>query len=147
MSGDFRITPISLPLPELEPLRREAARYGFRFLERLVADWESGGNRFDQPGERLVGAFASNRLIAVGGISRDPYLAAGNVGRLRHLYVARAHRSRGAGSAVIDDLLLQARGVFHEVRLRTDSEQAARFYLRRGFLPLIDPNASHWRGI
>ncbi len=83
----------------------------------------------------------------MGGLSRDPYVDAGDVGRLRHLYVLNAYRRRGVASALVDDLLGQARGVFTKVRLRTESEQAARFYSRLGFRSIIDPTASHFRPV
>jgi hypothetical protein len=40
-------------------------------------------------------------------------------------------------------LLLEARGVFGELRLRTDTEAAAAFYIRCGFCPAKDATASH----
>ncbi len=139
----MQIRPIALPLPALAPLRLEAAAQGYRFLERLVAEWDDGIIRFDGPGERLLGAFADLRLIGVGGISRDPFVTAGTVGRLRHLYILQAKRRQGVGSALIDHLLQHGRGAFDQVRLRTDRDETARFYIRRGFLPVDDPNASH----
>ncbi len=112
-------------------------------MERLVSEWESGAMRFDGPGECLLGAFDGCDLIGIGGISRDPYLSAPNIGRLRHLYVRKAARRRGVGSALVDQLLAKGRAVFDDVRLRTDCAEAARFYLRKGFVPIDDPSASH----
>jgi hypothetical protein len=41
-------------------------------------------------------AHAGNALAGIAGISRDPYQAASDVGRLRHVYVDdRPYRSRG----------------------------------------------------
>ena len=56
-------------------------------MNRLFFEWTTGLNAFGQPGERFLGVFAGNRLIGVGGLNRDPYVAAPNIGRLRHMYV------------------------------------------------------------
>lgn len=137
------IAPVTLPLPALEPLRIEARAQGFRFLDRFVAAWESGANRFDRPGECLLGALEGNALRAIGGISHDPYVTGGGTGRLRHLYVVQAERRRGLGSALVARLLAESAGVFSQVRLSTDTTAAARFYERCGFQPLADPHATH----
>ncbi|WP_426530390.1 GNAT family N-acetyltransferase [Bradyrhizobium sp. McL0615] len=127
----------------IEPLRTDAARQGFRFVERLVSDWTSGANTFGQPGERILGAFTDAMLVGVGGLNRDPYAADPAVGRIRHLYVRSDHRRSGIGRAMVDHLLNEARLTFSQVRLRTDTEEAARFYLRCGFSPRNEPTASH----
>ena len=130
----------SLPVG-LEHLRDEAARDGFGFLERLVADWASGANTFSRPGECLLGALADGRLVGVGGLNVDPYSPRTDLGRIRHVYVLDAWRHKGVGRALIDDLVREARGLFRELRLRTGT--AAAFYVRCGFGPVDDPTASH----
>ena len=128
----------------IEPLREDAARQGFSFVERLVSDWSRGINAFDRPGECLFGALLDGRdLIGVGGLNRDPYAADPAVGRIRHLYIHADFRRHGIGRAIVERLLDEARRTFSQIRLRTDSEEAARFYLRCGFLPLNEPTASH----
>jgi GNAT superfamily N-acetyltransferase len=135
-----------LELPaDFDELRGEAADGGFRFLDRLARDWRNGENRFDQPGERLVGAFAGDRLIAIGGVNRDPYAERANVGRLRHLYVLKDWRTTGVGRALVEGLLRHAEGVFSEVRLRTDTDAASAFYRQCGFTVVDSPSASHAR--
>lgn len=58
----------------LSLLVAESQREGFRFIRRLLHDYEEGTNRFDQLGECLVGAFASDgQLIAIAGLNTDPY--------------------------------------------------------------------------
>lgn len=46
-----------LKLEELAPLRKRAAQEGFRFLDRLAEEYQSGANRFDGPGEALFGVY------------------------------------------------------------------------------------------
>ena len=39
---------------QIGDLEREASEEGFNFLGRLVADWQTGSNRFDKRGECLL---------------------------------------------------------------------------------------------
>lgn len=133
------------PWPALQPLIEESRREGFRFLDRLRADFQDGANRFDAPGEALLGAWVDEELIAVGGLNRDPYAAEPGVGRLRHLYVGAAFRRTGAGRALVEALIAAARPHFRVLRLRTDTDAAARFYERLGFAPVRSPHATHQR--
>jgi GNAT superfamily N-acetyltransferase len=156
-----QIRTVSLPCIGLETLMLEASAQGFAFLDRLAAEWESGRNQFDRPGECLIGAYVGEHLVGVcglsrdpyietgdvGGLSRDPYIEAGDVGRLRHLYMLSAYRGCGIGSGMVEHLLRHATGAFRAVRLRTDNERAARFYTRHGFRAIADPTATHIRAV
>jgi GNAT superfamily N-acetyltransferase len=135
--------PVSAFQPALDEIRAEAADDGFRFIEKLMTEWESGANRFDQPGECFLGAFSGADLIGVGGLNRDPYAKGKAAGRIRHLYVRRAARGQGVGSALLRHLLDEAKVAFDLMRLRTDTRKAAAFYLSHGFLPVADEYASH----
>lgn len=139
------IAPIRLPHAGFDVLRAQAAEQGFRFLDRLASEWESGAARFDRPGEELLGVSAGGMLAGIGGIGHDPYASCDRIGRIRHVYVLAAFRRRGLGSALLAALLAKGDGFFDEVRLRTDSRRAAGFYLRNGFVPIDDPSASHSR--
>jgi GNAT superfamily N-acetyltransferase len=140
---DLSVRAVSFPCAGFEPLRREAELEGFRFFERLVSDWESGRNRFEEPGECFVGGYVGGHLVAVGGLNRDPFIDPHRIGRLRHLFVSRRYRRQGVGSAIVDHLLRQARSHFAELHLRTESTHAASFYVRLGFRAVIHPTASH----
>lgn len=143
MAITLQIAPLKTLPPQISELRDEAANEGFRFIEKLIAEWESGTNRFDQPGECFLGAFTGADLISVGGLNRDPYVGVGTTGRIRHLYVRRLARGQGVGSALLRRLLDQANVAFDRVRLRTDTREAAAFYLSHGFLSVADETASH----
>ena len=138
-----RIEPLALPTPGLEALRREAASEGHQFLDRLAAEWESGANRFDRAGERLLGAFAGEALVGLGGLNLDPYAGDPRTARLRHLYVGKAWRRREVATRLVDQLLASAAGWFDLVRLRTDDPAAAAFYARRGFAPVEAHDSTH----
>jgi GNAT superfamily N-acetyltransferase len=142
MRPDFRLIAITGQDERLAPLNAEADGDGYRFVARLVDDWASGSNRFDQPGERLIAAVREGLLLGVCGLNHDPYTRQSGVGRLRHLYVCRSGRRSGIASALVRQLLEEARGIFTIVRLRTTPE-AALFYDRLGFGRTEQENASH----
>ncbi|AJP52706.1 acetyltransferase [Pseudomonas simiae] len=127
---------------QIRALEVQAVAEGFRFLTRLITEWEDGTHRFDQPGECFLGMFCEGQLIAVGGLSCDPFAGPG-VGRLRRVYVERNHRGRQAGKALVHQLLENAAVHFYQVRLSTDSSEAAAFYLRCGFDQVADDTATH----
>ena len=124
-------------------LREEAAREGFAFLERLAQDWSAGTNRFQDPGEKLLGAFLGDQLVGVAGLNLEPYEPALPRARLRHLYISRAFRRMGVATTLVRHLLEDAREKFDEVRLRTDTAEAAAFYERLGFNPIRLGTATH----
>ncbi len=138
------IEKITLPLAGIEPLRTEAEREGYGFLDTLVEDWASGANRFERRGELLMGCFASGELIGVGGLTIDPYAGSSQVGRIRRVYIRADWRNRGAGRLLVETLIAKARQSFRSVRLRAENKDAARLYERLGFVPIIDPDATHW---
>lgn len=43
--------------PQTRVLEKEAVEEDFRFLTRLIAEWNSGANRFNAPGECLMAAY------------------------------------------------------------------------------------------
>ena len=137
------ITPITLPHPSFAPLAHSARAEGFAFLDRLVADWDSGANRFDRAGECLLGAHDAETLIAVAGLNIDPYANDPACARLRHVYVAPSHRRTGTGRQLVVALLRDAQPMFNRVRLRTTTPAAAAFYEALGFHTLNDPSATH----
>ena len=83
-----------LPIAELQPLLNESREEGFEFVARLLAEYLNGSNQFNKPGEALFGAYCGLKLIAIGGLNRDPYLPDSDVSRVRHLYVLSAWRNK-----------------------------------------------------
>lgn len=121
----------------------ESEAGGFRFVRRLVAQWESGEERFDGPGEVLLAAVEDGRVVGVCGLTADPYTTAGRVGRVRHLYVAASHRRRGIGRQLVAGVIKTARVRFDLLRLRTNDDAAARFYTALSFLPSAAADCTH----
>jgi GNAT superfamily N-acetyltransferase len=139
----LQIAPIDAVHDDIDALRTNASEEGFRFLDRLIGDWETGANRFDRSGECLFGAWSEGVLVGAGGLNRDPYIEGDRIGRIRHLYVFRSARRSGIGSALLRQLLDKASVTFDLVRVRTDTSEAAAFYLSHGFLTVADEFASH----
>lgn len=143
MDHRFDKAVLTLPHPGFPTLAAEAAGEGHAFLKRMQDDWDTGKNRFSAPGEYVVGINLGDRLVAIGGLNKDPYAIEATTGRLRHLYVATPHRRSGVGRALVDTLLSQAGSYYHRIRLRTDSAEAAAFYESYGFHPTREPDATH----
>lgn len=98
-STTIRVTTLAdAPAERLAALVAESERDGLGFVRRLVEEWTSGANRFDQPGAALFVASIDGAVVGVCGLNVDPYAARAGVGRVRHLYVLAPYRRRGAGS-------------------------------------------------
>ncbi|PYQ08037.1 MAG: GNAT family N-acetyltransferase [Acidobacteria bacterium] len=127
---------------EIGVLLSESERSGFRFLRRLVTEWESGRNRFDGRGEGLFGARVSGRLVGICGLNIDPYENDMAVGRIRRLYVLDAYRRMGVGRSLIEHVACFARLNFRQLQLRSDTA-AVRFYEHLGFQAIVSGSATH----
>jgi GNAT superfamily N-acetyltransferase len=132
-----------LPIDGLDLLIQESIAEGHQFLSRLQDEWASGVNRFSATGECLYLAFAEELPIAIGGLTRDPFVDSPTVGRLRRIYVRSAWRRRGIGADLVSALLREAQNHFAQVRLRAANPDAARLYEKFGFERLESPDATH----
>ena len=127
----------------LEELHAEAKKEGYDFIDTLIDEWASGANRFQAPGEILCGYLDRGRLVAVGGLTIDPFTTDPDTGRIRRIYVRSAWRNQGVGRALVSFLVEEARKSFRFVRLRAENASAARLYERIGFIPIDDSGATH----
>ena len=137
------IRPVAYSTAHFAPMLDEALPGDGPFLARLRDDWESEVLRFDRPGEGLLGAFADDALVGVGGLSLDPYAPAPGLARLRHLYVRRGLRRQGFGRGLVAALLTLARSRFKTVRLRTSAPGAAALYEGFGFVASTREGETH----
>lgn len=136
------ITPIT-ELPEsIRALERESLKEGYDFVKRLIADWNSGKNRFDKENEKLWEMRDDNLLVGVGGINIDPYLDDPTVGRVRHLYVTAPYRRIGAGRRLMAEIFSHCRGRFKKLTLRTNTSRGAKFYESLGFVKIKNSESS-----
>jgi GNAT superfamily N-acetyltransferase len=124
---------VKLPMDDIQPLVVESRAQGFEFLDRLVAEYVEGINRFDKPGEALFGVYWDENLIAIGGLNQDPYLSESDIARVRHVYVLSAWRNQGIGKNLMHAIIGEAKGRFRLLTLRTFSAEADGFYRAIGF--------------
>ncbi|MGU5440959.1 GNAT family N-acetyltransferase, partial [Klebsiella pneumoniae] len=87
--------------PGFAALRIESLEQHFNMLRRLAENWQSGKNRFNAPGETLLGAFVNHQLVGVCGINSDPFSPQPRAGRIRHLYISERYRRRGIGQQLL----------------------------------------------
>jgi ribosomal protein S18 acetylase RimI-like enzyme len=129
---------------ELRPLLDASESEGFHFLRRVACEWQTGDNRFSQPGEALFGAFDRERLVGICGLMLDPYARASGVARLRNLYVLPEYRRSGIGKQLTQTVIASATGSFHLLRLRAGTPEAASFYDHLGFTrSSTEPDSTH----
>jgi GNAT superfamily N-acetyltransferase len=129
----------------IHALATEAESEGFRFVTRLLNDLASGAAQLETESEFFKGIFDRDSLVALGGITPDPYIDDHQVGRVRHVFVTRAYRGRGVGRLLMRSIEAQASGRYRRLRLRTDSAAAAAFYERLGYARVTQESATHER--
>jgi GNAT superfamily N-acetyltransferase len=124
---------LELESESINHLAEESLSQGFWFVERLIRDYSSGLNCFDQFGEMLLTASVQGAIVGIGGLNRDPYVNDPKVGRLRHLYVESAWRRQGVGRSLVTQLISEANQHYQLLTLRTDTPAADEFYQKLGF--------------
>ncbi|MCK0473243.1 GNAT family N-acetyltransferase [Halalkalibacter sp. APA_J-10(15)] len=131
---------------DLDRLVKQSKQDGFRFVERLINDYENGSNTFNNFGEVLFGVFnEEDVLVAIGGLNKDPYSNEKFIGRLRRFYVSKEYRRNGVGSLLVKKMIDEAKRYYNILVLHTDTEQADKFYTSLGFLKEnLYPNSSHY---
>ncbi|AIY04272.1 GCN5-related N-acetyltransferase [Planococcus sp. PAMC 21323] len=129
---------------DVSKLVEESEAEGYRFLRRLVDQYEDGSNTFNKQSEVLYGVWDQDHLIAIGGLNRDPYSSKDGVGRLRRFYISTNARRQGVGTKLLQTIVEDAKGHFHELVVRTDSSAADAFYRANGFSGDLGlPEATH----
>jgi GNAT superfamily N-acetyltransferase len=121
-----------------ESLRAEASAEGYRFVERLAADWAAGAIRFDRTGEALLVTHVGKELAAVGGLTIDPAML--EALRMRRFYVRKRFRRCGIGRRLALALLEQAAVAARPVTVNAGSGSEP-FWTALGFIP--DPRDGH----
>lgn len=130
---------------DVSKLVEESEAEGYRFLRRLVNQYEDGTNTFNKEGEVLYGVWdQQDRLVAIGGLNRDPYSDKSGVGRLRRFYISERARRQGIGTKLLKEIINHGRPYFKEIVVRTDSSIADAFYRANGFSGDLGlPEATH----
>ena len=135
----------SIPFEGFEVLKSESQQEGFRFLERLESEWMQNINRFNRTGEALFLMTIDSEIVGIGGINQCPYTKQPHrIGRLRHFYILKKWRRQRIGFQLLDYILQEMGEHFDRIRLRTDTQGAAKFYKSYGFHEVVNhPDATH----
>jgi len=126
---------------DITRLVQESEKEGYRFVTRLVSEFEDGTNTFNKQGEVLFCVKnEKGSIVAIGGINQSPFSQEHDVGRLRRFYVLNAVRREGVGKLLLQSIIEHAKSHFKEITVRTDSAKADAFYRACGFT--FDDSAS-----
>ena len=131
----FALAPVTPDAAGFDRLLHESLADGHRMPLRFVENWRSGSNRFNRPGEIIVGLWDDQALIGICGRNVDPYDIHPRAGRVRHLYVGQSARGRGAGRSMIGAILDGASDHFDYLNTNAP-DTAFAFYERLGFARL-----------
>jgi len=137
------LCPASPDTDGYDALVRESLLEGHEILRRLEENWRNGTNTFSRPGEILLGVLSGSALIGICGRNIDPYDSNARVGRVRHLYVGKAHRKQGIGRLLVEAIARDAVPFFDHLNARAPRE-AFSFYESLGFERITgEPTVTH----
>ena len=121
---------------QIENLAALANQEGYAFILRLIEEFQSGKNRFDQTGECLLMAYDGNSLVGCGGLNQQ-WGDAGveeRIGRVRRFYVHPQYRQHGVGKTLLLELEKLAKPYYSALCLNTDQKGAAHFYQKHNYV-------------
>jgi GNAT superfamily N-acetyltransferase len=128
---------------DIHLLLEESLEEQFVALKRLQESYIDGANTFSLPGEALFSARVGGELVGICGLNIDPYQESSKIGRVRHLYVAKAHRLNGIGRKLISEIEAFAQASFSGLQLYTDDQNSGAFYVAIGYKKGGVGKASH----
>ncbi|PJN49925.1 hypothetical protein PAEAM_55370 [Paenibacillus sp. GM1FR] len=118
---------------DLVAMLAESSSEGFRHIERLIHEYETGINTFEQEDEALFECRMHDKVVGICGLNRDPYSEMIDTGRIRRLYVMREFRRHGIGRRLMDTVIHKAEKHYARLVLYTDQPVAVFFYRDLGF--------------
>lgn len=121
---------------DIETVRYESDKEGYNHIDRLIAEYNAGKNRFDKIGEKLVGFVLDDKVVAVCGLNIEP--TNNKLGRIRRLYVLPEHRRRGIGTKLVKYLMKHAEQYFQSVVVNIGDLPNDDFYKPIGFKPIMN---------
>ncbi len=129
-------------LPEdISALRSDAAHEGYRFIERLIDEWEADIKRFDKPDEALLVARHDRMIAGIGGVTEDP--SDHTALRMRRFYVRPAYRRCGVARELATALIAEAIKTGRPLFVNAGTEAAPLFWESMGFSPIENPRHTH----
>jgi GNAT superfamily N-acetyltransferase len=129
---------------DIENIRNESLEEGHNMINRLVTEYRSGENRFDKPGEKLVGYIMDNETVALCGLNIEPMN--NRFGRIGRLYVSKDYRHRKIGTALVSYLIEHAKKYFESVVVNIGDLPVDDFYKSAGFSPVDNESYTHIYG-
>lgn len=119
---------------DIERLVGESEAEGYRFLTRLVSEYNDGSNTFSKPGEALFLIRNEEQdVVAIGGVNQSPFSEDQQTARLKRFYVLEDARRQRIGSLLLKEIIDHSRGRFNKLTVRTESSKADIFYRENGF--------------
>ncbi len=138
----MKIIRIDGDLPsDLALLAPYARAEGLGIVETLLAEWDSGANRFTEPGEMLLCARIDGFLAGVGGLTRDPHVPSAL--RMRRFFVHPDFRGHGVGRVLAQHLIDHACAHTGLLTLHAGTDRAARFWEHLSFVAVARERHSH----
>lgn len=129
-------------LPEgIHGMAADARAEGHRFVDRLICEWETGENRFETAGERLLAVVSSGTLAGIGGLTVDPRNASAM--RMRRFYVREQFRRTGLGRRLAMCLLESVSGSRPAIAVNAGSRTASQFWEALGFVRVDRDGCTH----
>jgi len=132
----------ALKAQDLAELSELSTAEGFRFIEGLASDSAGGAPTFEAPGAFGYAWYLGDKLVAVGGMTLDPYVSE-KEGRVRRVYVHPEHRGTGLGRRLLEAILEEGRATYTLFTLRAATPEAEALYLSLGFQPSSLPETTH----
>ncbi|MEW5825820.1 MAG: GNAT family N-acetyltransferase [Candidatus Bipolaricaulota bacterium] len=122
---------------------QECQSEGHNMVNRLLADFSSGGNRFDAPGEVLLVCLSGSSVVAVAGLNREPDESLPRAGRIRRLYVVPQFRRQSLGRSLVEQIAALAEPYLNTLTANVGKPDAYIFYERLGFTPVRHRSITH----
>ena len=139
----------NIELPEsIVELEIEANKESFIAISKMIEEFKSGKNRFDQPGEFLLTAYDQGKLIACGGLNQqwNENDVETRIGRVRRFYVLPEYRKHGVGKQLLQYLEKKAIENFSALCLHTETHPAANFYQKMNYVFVENhPNYNYFK--
>lgn len=129
---------------QIETLLKLANKEGVNVVQRLIDEYASGQNRFQDEGEFFLIAYDGDKLIGCGGLNqqREEEGQKSRIGRVRRFYVHPKYRRHGVGKDLLAYLETKAKPNFSALCLQTYTRLAADFYQKQNYV-WVENNPSY----